>query len=365
MIHQISTLCECTSSNDCIEPENLGMKFIGCALASVLLVIIFIYSVYKLYICKESSNVHWGSHMLLVLSEAVGLLYLFSALIRFIFPMFNVDNIYDMSSIIVCYNNTLLNLFFLGTFHLCCAPYWLLRLKLVFAGTKYQSSNKFYFIMIIWIAFGAITGLGIVITGISIVSSDKSNQNDKFCVGKVKIQDFFPYLYHQTNDEYKYKINNFYKCDKNSDDSMWILIDVATYIGVACIPTINFILFYQYVSKWRQIAIDNAKNNNDKHDDDNQYELAQFMHIYQNGILGIASIGTTFLAAIGQVIDSNMFGFLFFFDVILNVLFMIMVLQFGQWLFYACCNSVIMRLYARKYKEKGTVELQKVASANE
>ena len=351
-MNSITVLCKETSDG----AEYTGTKVIISFLAVVVEITMLCYTIYHLCLLRRKTKVYWIFRALLFSYHTFCMLYIVSSFARFIIPMFNINNIHDMSSIFVCYKDAIFNILFFGCVYLSTAMYWLFRLKLTFSGSHYQSSNKFYNFMTCWAIFGALIGLTLSIICFTIIIKDNKNSENYFCLTKVNVQDFFPYLVSANSQKYRYKLDNFYKCAKNRNNSIWILTDLSTYIGVVCVPAINGVLFYQYTIKMKRFVLDFNKHGlhqvnkvNKHHIEASMRKKGQFVSIYKNVLIGVSSISSTFIAIILYIFNSKMFGILFYIDVIINGLFMIMVLKFGQWMFCKCCRNFILKSINSQY----------------
>ena len=100
--------------------------------------------------------------------------------------------------------------------------FWLLRLSLVFKDSIYQVNIKLHKILKYYIACCVIICFVVLLTSWILAISSNNGYINTYCVRKLNIIDFIPYMYsdkiENSNDElitltYNYKLNNFFSCD--------------------------------------------------------------------------------------------------------------------------------------------------------
>lgn len=340
-----------------------GTKLIALSLTLCIESILLSYLISQLWCTKCTLNIHRKHGKLSTKIRCIVTVYHLSFMLWLVIlstlysiPIFS-QTTYDVSSLPACIISTNIVLIPFTSIYVCCALFWFVRLKGVFQRSKYQISRTLNMFILLWINMGAFCSVvclscGLVITIIAILNN---NSNEIFCLQSKQVLDFFVYVHDMYDNEnnkitYQYKLSNWHVCSLKPNSLVFYLSLGNNIIGAMSVPTVNAILFYQFVSKMKQHARDMSlsqtkiikidKKSQQIKDVSSNYN----QQVYLNGIIGIISVLTTILSLILYIVDETLFSFLFFVDLIINGILMIMVLNFGHWLICNCCHKLIDKL---------------------
>ena len=268
--------------------------------------------------------------------------------------LFNTGSVYDFTSLFGCNVAQFWGLLPFSGMYPASILFWFFRLVKIFDGTMYGVSVKCQ--RICTLIFVIMATISTTCLFISIIISYRNENGDwtsdnsqTFCRKKYNIMDFLPILQESKTISYNYKINNFYTCNVKSDHPSSYLMVLGLLLTILSVPVMNGYLFYQFVTKMRQL-IKNIGATKDSRIDNNgkRFEQAQLYYIYLNCVIGILSVSTTFLSLALYIIDRGAFLSAIFIDAVMNGYFMLLVYHFGNKILPKCCNSIILGLAKNK-----------------
>lgn len=328
-----------------------GTKFILILLILCIESVICVYLANKMWCnCnnnKTISEVNNKIKCIVTVYHICFMLWLVLVLILYLDPVFS-QSTYDFSNLTSCIVANCLVLIPLTPLYLSLTLFWFYRLKGVFKGSKYEISKQLNTIIVCWTIIACVWSLLCLTFAVIMIidSINNANSNEIFCLYHKQVMDFYPYMYNTYDDEnniisYKYKLENWHICSLHRHTSVFYLLLANTLMAIASIPTMHGLLFYQYVKRMKQhgneMSISNTTNINSNCNNHNR-------NIYFNGLLGIVSVSTTLISFLLYMADSQLLSTLFFIDLTVNAILMIMVLNFGKWLMCPCCQILIDRL---------------------
>ena len=375
---------KCSKLIDTAEETSVGTNTVVTIIAGTIEFIIFCYIIYKLLYQQGIMKMHKALATCILGYHLSMVSYFAMICTAFIQAMFGVNNIYDFTSVSTCH--IVNDIFFIPFWfaYSCSVLFWYFRLRIVFSGTIYRLSNKFHKYTTIWIVSQMCITIILIIAiygWIFILSWDNNYKpTDLFCILKYNITDFFPYVITESESNYSYSelINNFYTCrsrtfsrdvSNNIYPYIWSLNSATILLGMVCVPVTNGILFYNYVKRMRMIVKNeiqsqkenamtmasvsssgsqskNITSNINKSNINNDNVALNTIHIWQNVIIGVTSAISTLIALLSYAVFSTsvIASVIVYLDVILNGIFMLMILEIGEWLFCKCCKKFILNV---------------------
>ena len=379
---KVTLLCDASTTADEGIPTVIGTKLLVGVIVSVIEAIFVFYLLYEFCKKKQYRAVNKSFQMTLTLYHVsfLSLLCVFNLVylpMIFEYDIFTKSNNskykYDFSSAADCYLGYHLSVIPLVGCYLAVLLFWLFRLKLVFNDSIYQISNKLYILLTLWIIVVGVVGFLLVMTAmiLTIFTTETEEENKVYCLQKIAIVDFIPYIrIHNYNydknknnhDSYSYKINNFYSCQEGKYNSnlaqrstfgqlIWTLTDIPIYVAFVSIPILNSLLFFFYVKKMNQIRHDMnqanlsvhtcASNTKNINNNNNIEQLKRLGDIYRTAVIGICSISTTLVTFCLYFINGYYWSSLYFIDLMVNGYLMIVVFKFASWMCPKCCTKMI------------------------
>lgn len=270
----VTKLCNDTSQYDVRQITGTRVIFLFLCLIFQLIVTVYIFI--KTIAISKRSNSHrkHSNHGINTRLKLCLWIYHASVLCQFIlsFIVYSdaIFNGNDLSNNYSCYANITLwicPLFYFFSFTL----FWHWRLEVVFETSVYKVSKMYTVFMNFGIYLGfiiATTLLAIEFT--RILEEASKSMNNIFCIQKVKIVDFFPYL---TFDRDWSPPTNFFDCalhDALNSNNRSIFLDIVIYIVAFGVPTSNIIISIQYVRKMYAL-ISGVRDDMDAYDASSQY----------------------------------------------------------------------------------------------
>lgn len=332
-----------------------GTKLIIILTTLTVETVVFVYVIRKMW-C--SSQVSKRISYIVTTYHICFMLWLVILCILFLNPVFS-DSTYDFSNTISCITITNISSIPFTPLYLSLILFWFTRLKGVFQRSKYQISQKLNLIIISSAAIACVSSIICLLYGLmlAIIAIDNGNADKIFCLYTKHVLDFYPFVYDIYDEEnnnvisYQYKLENWRTCFLNRNTWVQYLSFANNIIGAISVPSLNAILFYQYVKRMKQhgndmrlshTTVSNSSSNSNSNGD--IYSSTNHRNVYLNGLLGIISVSTTLLSLVLFAIDPDLFSMLFFIDLFVNGILMIMVLRFGNWLICPCCQTLVDKL---------------------
>ena len=218
---------ECSKLINAPEETLVGTRVVLALIAAIIETAILLYIVNKLFYQRAVCKMHKALSICFVGYHLSIALYFGMTSTVVIEPMFRIHNIHDFTSLSTCH---VVNMAFFIPFWLsysCLILFWYFRLRIVFSGTIYQLSDKFYKYTTIWIVSQMSSTIVLIIAvyaWIFVLSVDDTYKpTDLFCIRKYDIVDFFPYVITDKDDSSSYSdlIDNFLCLSQSNICKRW------------------------------------------------------------------------------------------------------------------------------------------------
>ena len=316
-------------------------------------------------------------------------IYHISALIQlilsFIVYLISIIKNTDLSTNYSCYANIFL--YFCPTiFFATFTVFWNIRLGIVFKSSAYQVSKVYNVILYSLICILFIGGFMLVLIEFIIVLKESlvdDDMNNVFCLERIKIIDFFPYIRKNPTTDWSGKtVNNPYFYDCKLDDNKQVIKfwsrDLGVIIAGFSVPMLNIIISIQYIrklystTKGLYIEKESTCKNRNKNEttmvdihgsgirkstkmtqiarvsrskNEEKRLSREKQKIYRNGITALTSVLSTWICLIVYSRDPGNLAVLTYFDAVFNGILMISVFRFGGWIFDLLCINSCHCLY--------------------